>query len=265
MRAGAKTSRVRLLLARGAASLGAWLLPVLGLAQTAAAPVPGGALHSPPAFSAMAPGPVPAPWRLAGLPKQKPPLTEFDIVSLSGKAVLRLQTEASYGNLVFDTPRAAPPPELFLRWSWRLERGIAHSDLNTKNGDDTPLKVCALFDMPLDGLGIAERTRLRLARGVTGEHLPSATLCYVWDRLLPVGGSLPNVFSARVRYVVLTSGPARPGLWVNLERNLAQDFLRAFGHETTAVAPLLALAVGADADNSAGNSLAYVSDISLAP
>jgi hypothetical protein len=179
--------------------------------------------------------------------------------------VLRLQTDGSYGNLVFDTPHLTPSTNLMLRWSWSLERGLERSDLTTKNGDDTPVKVCALFDMPLDGLGLGERTRVRIARSFTGEHLPAATLCYVWDRSLPIGSTLANAFTSRVRYMVLTSGPAQNGVWLHLARNLAADFLLAFGHESANVPPLLALAVGADSDNTKGNSLAYVGNISLAP
>ncbi len=250
---------------RRVAALATAMLAVLALAETPVTSPPVNGLHSPPAFSAMAPGPVVKPWRLAGLPKQNKPFTQIDIVAPGGTPVLRLQAPASYGNLVFDTPHLAPSPQLLLRWDWRLERGLEHSDLTSKEGDDTPVKVCALFDMPLDGLGLGERTRLRVARALTGEHLPAATLCYVWDRALPVGSTLANAFTQRLRYVVLTSGPARPGVWVHLERNLAADFLRAFGHESTSVPPLLAIAVGADTDNSAGDSLAYVGDISLAP
>jgi len=53
--------------------------------------------------------------------------------------------------------------------------------------------------------------------------------------------------------------PSAPGSVINLGR----DFLRAFGHETTVVPPLLALAVGADTDNTGSHSLAYVGDLSL--
>ena len=252
-------------LTRSVAALAAATLAVLTQAEAQVTTPPASSLHSPPAFSTMVPGPVVKPWRLAGLPKQKIPVTQIDIAAPAGTPVLRLRAQASYGNLVFDTPRLAPTPQVLLRWDWRLERGLEHSDLTSKEGDDTPVKVCALFDMPLDGLGLGERTRLRVARAITGEHLPAATLCYVWDRALPVGSTLANAFTQRLRYVVLTSGPARPGVWVHLERNLAADFLRAFGHESTTVPPLLAIAVGADTDNSAGDSLAYVGDISLAP
>jgi hypothetical protein len=123
--------------------------------------------------------------------------------------------------------------------------------------------VCALFDMPLDGLSFGERTKLRMARTLSGQALPAATLCYVWDRLLPAGSLVPNIFSARVRYMVVSDGPPQPGHWVALDRPLAADFLRAFGHETRALPPLSALAVGADADNTGGSSLAVVGDLQL--
>ncbi len=206
-----------------------------------------------------------APWRVAGLPGQKLPMTQFAIAPHEGRLVLRVAAQASYGNLVFDTRGQRPGSDTLLRWSWSLERGLAASDLSTKPGDDVALKVCALFDMPLDGLGLGERTKMRMARSISGEPLPAATLCYVWDRLLPVGTTLANVFSARVRYVVVTSGTAQPGKWFGHERNLHSDFLRAFGHESASVPPLLALAVGADADNSGGQSLGYVGDVLLSP
>ena len=212
----------------------------------------------------MPPGVVAPPWRIAGLPGQKMPLTQFGIVAGDSRPVLRVAANASYGNLVYET-RVRPGSGDLLRWSWSLERGLAASDLSSKTGDDAALKVCALVDMPLDGLGLGERTRMRLARSMSGEPLPAATLCYVWDRLLPVGSLVPNVFSARVRYLVVSSGAARPGTWLSLERNLAGDFLRAFGHESPTVPRLLALAVGADADNTGGQSLGYVGDVTLAP
>ncbi len=215
------------------------------------------------AFSRMAPGIVAPPWRVIGLPGQKLPLTQFDIESYDGTTALRIQADGSYGNLVFDTKGLQLPPHVQLRWRWRLERGLPDADLRRKEGDDTPVKVCALFDMALDGMSFAERTRLRLARTLSGEPLPAATLCYVWDRLLPAGTIVPNAFSPRVQYLVATHGAVRPGQWVAVGRNLGEDFLRAFGHETRTLPPLIALAVGADADNTGASSLALVDDLNL--
>ncbi len=195
-------------------------------------------------------------------------MTQFDIVTLEDRQVLRVQADSSYGNLVFDTRNAALGPTATLRWSWRLERGLPNSDLTQKAGDDSPIKVCALFDLPPDRLGLAERAAMRMARILAGEPLPGATLCYVWDRLLPEGSTLANaypIYSRRVRYLVATSGAAQGGRWITHERNLAADFLRVFGDQRSSVPPLMALVVAADSDNTQGHSLAYVGDLTLAP
>ncbi len=216
-------------------------------------------------FSKMDTGPVAPPWRIVGLPGQKFPLTGFSIIRDGDTPVLRIQAQGSYGNLVLDMGGARIAPSTSLRWRWRLEAAPAGTDLRRKDGDDAPLKVCALFDMPLQGMAFGEQAKLRFARAMSGEALPSATLCYVWDALLPVGTTLPNVYSERVRYLVVNQGPARPGQWLTVERNLASDFLRAFGHETRDLPPLLALAVGADTDNTGAASLSLVGDLQLSP
>jgi hypothetical protein len=213
----------------------------------------------------MAPGAVTSGWRFAGLPAQKIAPTRLDLVLQGGKTVLRVQADASYGALLWDAGSARLTPGAVLRWSWQLERGLAQSDLSRKEGDDSPLKLCASFDMPLDGLPFGERNKLRMARLLSGLALPAATLCYVWDRLLPEGSLAPNPHSSRVRFLVVNSGAARPGQWLGHERNLTQDFARAFGHESPALPPLSALLVGADADNTQGSSLGFVGDVTLVP
>lgn len=238
------------------------LTPNLALAQQPL-PGPASAALAEHRFSNMAVGPVAAPWRVVGLPGQKFPLTRFAIALSGNTPVLQLQADASYGNLVFDMQGSTLPAAVLLRWRWQLERAPEGTNLRRKDGDDTALKVCALFDMPLQGMSFGEQTRLRLARAVSGEALPSATLCYVWDAKLPIGSALENVYSARVRYLVVGHGPARPGQWMAIERNLTSDFMQAFGHETAVLPPLLALAVGADTDNTGSASVSYVGDLRL--
>jgi hypothetical protein len=104
-----------------------------------------------------------------------------------------------------------------------------------------------------------------MARAVKGEKLPSATLCYVWDHQLPAGSQLPNAFTKRLRYVVLDSGEKQLGQWVAHERDLVADFMRAFGQEADGMPPLIAIAVGADSDNTQSGSLGYLGDVVLTP
>ncbi len=214
-------------------------------------------------FSSASSDQPPAPWRVVGVPGGKIPLTTYAIADMDGRKVLRVEAVKSYGNLVHDLPVAQPGTGSQLRWHWRLDEPLRNADLRRKEGDDSPLKVCALFDMPLDKLGLIERNLLRIARGVSGEKLPSATLCYVWDSKLATGTLLPNAYTKRVRLIVVNSGEQRLGQWVSHERDLAADFKRAFGEESDVLPPLRAVLVGGDADNTGGQSLGWVGDITL--
>ena len=233
--------------------------------ETPAAALVQSALPRVTAFSSASVGTPPAPWRVAGLPKGNKPLTRFDITALDGRQVLRVQTDRSYANLVHDVPPSALAPGVQLRWRWRLDQPLLDADLRRREGDDSPLKVCALFDLPIEQLSFVERNLLRAGRSLSSEKLPGATLCYVWDSALPAGTLLHNAFTHRVRMIVLDSGEQRLGQWVAHSQNLAADFQRAFGEESATLPPLIGVLVGADSDNTAGKSLGYVGDITLAP
>jgi hypothetical protein len=117
--------------------------------------------------------------------------------------------------------------------------------------------------MPTDGLSFFERTFLFAARRISDQYVPAATLCYIWDDKLPVGTLLPNAFTRRVRYLVLDSTDSPLQTWIEHERDLAKDFLSAFGEESASIPPLIGLLVGADADNTEDSSLAYVRNLGL--
>ena len=202
-------------------------------------------------------------WAASGLPADKGiPRSRFSLVPLAGETVLALATDKSYG--VLSHGWAGPAPA-HLSWRWRLERGLPQADIATKPGDDAALKVCVMFDQPLADIPFGQRTALQLARAVTGQPLPAATLCYLWDSRYPAGNSGANPYSARVRYLVL-DGPASPtGQWVAQRRNVAEDFARLFGQESRSTPPVLAVAVGADSDNTGGQSLAYLTQLRWSP
>lgn len=208
------------------------------------------------------PGDTLAPaWQFRGLPQQKPPRTAYGVVRLDGEPVLRIDARASYGNLVHTLPAGSAARRL--AWRWRVEQPNAQADLRTKAGDDNAVKVCLLFDLPLQAVPFVERQLLRLARSRSDELLPAATLCYTWDARLPAGTLLDNPYSRRVRSLVLRGAETAPGRWQAEARDVAADFLRAFGDEARSVPPLLAVAVAGDADNTGATSLAFVADLAL--
>ncbi|OOV08929.1 hypothetical protein RF819_06000 [Rhodoferax fermentans] len=228
---------------------------VFSQSNTATAPA---SMVTPPPLAPFAaessPGLNPA-WRLSGLPGNRVALTQFEPGLVQGESALRIRTQQSYGVLTHSWRGTAPAD---LAWRWQLVQGLAQADIRTKNADDAALKVCVMFDQPLHDIPFVQRVSLSLARAASGQALPSATLCYLWDSRYPAGTRGTNPYSARVRYIVLNGVETTPGQWVDQRRRLADDFASLFGDESAVMPPVIAIAAGADSDNSGGDSLAYL-------
>lgn len=204
-----------------------------------------------------------APWHVQGLPQQgSKPLTRFSVVDIDGKRGVRIEADESYANLVHPL---SPVASTHLAWQWRLEKPLETSDLHSRSGDDTAIKVCVFFDMPIDNMSFTDRQLLRLARSKTTDFQPTATICYVWDTQLPAGTTLDNAFTRRVRYMVLETGKDKLDRWVAEKRDVGADFLKLFGDESKTVPPVLGVSVGADSDNTKGHTVSYVSSLVLEP
>jgi hypothetical protein len=204
------------------------------------------------------------PWRVVALPNQSLPMTRYTPEVVQGRSALRVEAPASYGNLVHELNGAAAPRTL--RWSWRLQQpAAAAADLRRKAGDDVALKVCLSFDLPLAQVPFIDRQVLRLARAKSGEALPAATLCWVWASGEAQGSVVDNAYTRRVRYIVLRNAGDAQDTWFDESRNIAADFLRAFGDEAPAVPPLTAVLVGGDADNTQAQSVAHVTALRFEP
>ena len=94
--------------------------------------------------------------------------------------------------------------------------------------------------------------------------MPTETLCYLWDDKLPKGTEMVNVFTTRIRQVVLRSRGDPLGQWQTERRDVAADYQRLFGKESGGeLPPISELIVSADSDNTGGSSLAYFGDIKL--
>ena len=206
-------------------------------------------------------------WRFVGFPKSKAdiPATRFELAEVQGERALKVSTRASYGTWVHDLPKADPGR---LQWRWRIDQpltsdkgGKVFADILTKAGDDAALKVCVMFDHPLDRVPFAQRTLLRIARSISGEDLPAATLCYVWDSVHPAGLQGPNPYTQRVRFITLQGKGAPLGQWQTEVRDVASDFAKLFADEMPAgavVPKVRAVLVGADSDNTGAESVGWV-------
>lgn len=210
-------------------------------------------------FSAAQPGTaLPAGWAplaVAGIKNR----TQYTVVDDGGTTVVRAESRAAASGL--SRPLRVNPAEFpWLRWRWKIDRLITNADIQTREGDDFPVRMYVMFDYPLEKLSFIERNKLRLARALFDPDLPAATLCYVWDGKAAVETIAPSAYSDRVRLIVVASGAARLGRWVDFERNVAADFRAAFGE---AAPPIRAIAIATDTDNTGAYTTAYYGDISF--
>jgi hypothetical protein len=206
------------------------------------------------AASPLAAEPIPAPawptrvddknsvWREQGVGNL--PLPRFTRAGEGPTSQLRAEAMPGVaGTLSYTFPM--PMRLAQLGWSWRVEHAMLQADPTTRAGDDYAARVYVAFAVPLASLSFADRARIRVARALFGEAIPTAALCYVWDPRRPVGTIAPSPYTDRVRVVVVSSGPGLAGTWQSIRRDVAVDFRAAFGFEAPAVT---AIAVGLDTD-----------------
>lgn len=215
-------------------------------------------------------------WRFVGFPKKQAdlPPTRFEVGEVDQQPALKVTTEASYGTWVHKWAGPAPAK---LQWRWRLDEplsgGKRSADLLTKAGDDAALKVCVMFDHKLDSVPFVERTVLRIARSISGESLPAATVCYIWDSVAPAPLEGVNPYTRRVRFISLQGRNSPLTRWTSESRDVAQDFATLFADELpqgaqtprTDLPPVTTVLIGADSDNTASHSVGWVTDLRWVP
>ena len=210
-------------------------------------------------FSTASPGGAyPPGWSEVTLPRVKP--ADIALADDAGSTVLRIRSQAAASSLAW---RVRARGEQRLSWRWKVDRVVGSADMARKEGDDYAARVFVTFDLPLDALPFVTRTRIRLARIFFGAELPTAALCYVWDNRHPPGTSAWNAYSDLVRMIVVQSGEAHVGRWVDESRDVGADFIAAFGHRTTRVPQLTGVALSADTDQTGESVTAWFGDVAL--
>jgi DUF3047 family protein len=215
-----------------------------------------------PPFSAAQPGAdLPPGWQLLTVAHRKPP--EFRLVRDAGQIVLRVYADAAVGSLAHSF--SAPPGEAaMLSWRWKVERVLEKARLGTREGDDFAARVYVSFDVPMESLTFTARAKIKLAQIIYGAHVPAAAICYVWDNRSPVGTSIWNPYTDRLRMVVLESGNTRAGEWVLEKRDVDADFQAAFGAQWGKPTPrITGVAVAADTDQTGETATAWFGDLRL--
>ena len=212
-------------------------------------------------FSKHAPGSVPPGWKpltFRNIDKH----TVYTLVRDGNITVLKADSNASASGLTRDLSalnlnlRDTP----ILKWRWKIANLIKRADISTKDGDDYPARVYVTFRYDPERAGAGMRMQYGLAKTLYGEYPPHAGINYVWDGKAPLGTMTPNAYTSRAMMFVVESGSRRVGEWVEVERNVYEDYKRAFNEEPP---PVLGIAVMTDTDSTGEAATAWYGDMSL--
>ena len=207
-------------------------------------------------FSKLSPGQaMPKDFRMVAYPNVKP--NQFALVLDEGKTVLKVDSSNSAGSMAIPVALLGAPTTT-LQWRWKVSRVLDKADMDDKLADDHSARLYVFFDVPLESLSLADRTKIRLARSIAGVDVPTAALCYVWDNKHRVGYTAWSPFTRQLRKVVLQSGPEAIGQWRLESRDVAADFRQAFGFEAPAVT---GVSVGNDTDNTEDRVTSWFGDV----
>jgi hypothetical protein len=184
-------------------------------------------------------------WVHVPLSKLKRDTVYTVVPDTSRGSVLRASADRAASMYAAPIKPALLPP-MTLSWEWKTDALVPGADNRDQSREDAPLRVLVTFAGDLDTLTKAERNRFNRAQKFSGKEPPFATLMYIWTDLVTVGTVIPSAHTSQIRMIAVASGAGGLGTWQSVQRNLGDDYKRAFGTEA---GPVTGIAVMTDTDN----------------
>lgn len=147
-----------------------------------------------------------------------------------------------------------------LSFSWKVDALPEGANLREAHSEDSPVRIVLAFDGDRSKWSPRNHRLSDMSRLLTGEELPYATLAYVWSAQDKPGEVIVNPRTDRIRKVVVEGGLSRVGQWINYQRDVRADFIKAFGEEP---GPLRAVALMTDTDNTQSRLQAWYGRLEL--
>ena len=188
--------------------------------------------------------------------KKIPKHTSYEVVKDGDVTVVKAVSEASASGLT--KPVVIDPKEYpIVRWRWKIDHVLQRSDVALKEGDDFPARLYITFEYDPDKVSFGKKLKFKAGQALFGD-IPIAALNYIWDTKAPVGSIVENAYTDFARMVIVESGTQKVGMWIDEERNIYEDYKKAFGEEP----PMInGVAIMSDTDNTKERATAYYGDI----
>jgi Protein of unknown function (DUF3047) len=199
------------------------------------------------------------PWQPWALPGKRQ--TQFKRGKQGGRDAIHA-TAASSASLMRKKIRIEAADLGSLKFSWQTPMLIEAADMAERDSEDSVVRVILSFEGDRNRFSNKNRMLSDLSQALTGEEMPYATLMYVWSNKHPTNDVIINPRTDRIRKIVVESGSSNLGKWLDYERDIRADFIKAFGEEPGA---LTGIALMTDTDNTQSKATAWYGPISLKP
>jgi len=147
-----------------------------------------------------------------------------------------------------------------IKWRWKVSNVIEKSDVTRKAGDDYAARIYVTFAYEPEKVSFVKKLKYKAGRALFGQDIPIAAINYIWESKTPVDTIVDNAYTDFVKMIVMESGKDKVGQWVDEERNLYEDYKKAFGSEPPMVS---GVAIMTDTDNTGESAIAYYGDIAF--
>lgn len=210
-------------------------------------------------FSQAQPGePLPSEWEPLTFEKI-PTHTEYELVRNGEQVAVKATSQGSSSGLTREItidPKEYP----IVQWKWKIENILQNGDVTQKSGDDYPARLYITFEYDSNRVGFLEKAKYEAAKLLYGHYPPISAITYIWESKSPTGIIVPNPFTDRVKMFVIESGESRLHEWITEERNVYEDYKKAFGEEPPKIS---GVAIMTDTDNTRESAIAYYGDITF--
>ena len=183
--------------------------------------------------------------------------TGYTLVRDDDAIAVRAVAEASASGLIREI-KINPKEYPVVQWRWKVGNILKKGDVYRKEGDDYPARIYIAFEYDPAKLNFFERVKYGTAKLLYGEYPPLGAITYIWESKAPIGTSVPNPYTDRVMMFVVESGETKVQQWVSEERNVYEDYKKAFGEEPPMIS---GVAIMTDTDNTGESAIAYYGDI----
>ena len=208
-------------------------------------------------FSKAQPGEeLPANWEPLTFEKI-PTHTQYTLVKDGDKVVVKANSRESSSGITREIT-IDPQEYPIVQWRWKVENILKNGDVNKKAGDDYPARIYITFEYDSSKVGLFEKAKYETAKLLYGQYPPIGAINYIWESKSPIGTMVPNPYTDRVNMFVIESGETRLNEWIMEERNVYEDYMKAFGENPPKIS---GVAIMTDTDNTKENAVAYFGDI----